>query len=102
VRLSMIAAVGSSGRPAAKRNKPRKSCASRFCQLFREFERRLSPTMRQQHVAGHKVFVDYSGKQVPIIDRGYAIRRVLDSRLAEWTMNATRPEREAGRSFATA
>jgi transposase len=22
---------------------------SRFCQLFREFERRLSPTMRQQH-----------------------------------------------------
>jgi transposase len=42
---------------------------SRFCQLFREFERRLSPTMRQQHVAGHKAFVDYSGKQVPIIDR---------------------------------
>ena len=27
---------------------------SRFCQLFREFERRLSPVMRQQHVAGHK------------------------------------------------
>ena len=25
---------------------------SRFCQLFREFEQRLSPTMRQQHVAG--------------------------------------------------
>ena len=42
---------------------------SRFCQLFREFERRLSPTMRQQHVAGHKAFVDYSGKQVPIVDR---------------------------------
>ena len=38
---------------------------SRFCQLFREFERRLSPTMRQQHVAGHKLFVDYSGKRVP-------------------------------------
>jgi transposase len=41
---------------------------SRFCQLFREFERRLSPTMRQQHVAGHKAFVDYSGKRVPITD----------------------------------
>jgi transposase len=39
---------------------------SRFCQLFREFERRLSPTMRQQHAAGHKAFVDYSGKLVPI------------------------------------
>ena len=41
---------------------------SRFCQLFREFERRLSPVMRQQHAAGHKAFVDYSGKRVPITD----------------------------------
>jgi transposase len=41
---------------------------SRFCQLFREFERRLSPTMRQQHAAGDKAFVDYSGKLVPITD----------------------------------
>jgi hypothetical protein len=41
---------------------------SRFCQLFRAFERRLSPTMRQTHVAGDKAFVDYSGKRVPIID----------------------------------
>jgi transposase len=41
---------------------------SRFCDLFREFERRLSPTMRQEHVAGDKVFVDYSGKKLAIID----------------------------------
>jgi transposase len=41
---------------------------SRYCQLFREFERRLSPSMRQSHVAGDKGFVDYSGKKVPIID----------------------------------
>jgi hypothetical protein len=40
----------------------------RFGQLFCEFERRLSPTMRQQHAAGHKTFVDYSGKLVPITD----------------------------------
>jgi len=33
---------------------------------------------------------------------GYAIRRVLDSRLAGWTMNTMRPEREAGRHLATA
>jgi transposase len=43
---------------------------SRFCQLYRDFEHRLSPTMRQHHVAGDKVFVDYSGKTVPIADRG--------------------------------
>jgi transposase len=36
--------------------------------LFREFERRLSPTMRQHHVAGHNLFVDYSGKCVLIVD----------------------------------
>jgi transposase len=42
---------------------------SRFCELFRNFEQRLSPTMRQEHAAGDKVFVDYSGKKVPIVDR---------------------------------
>jgi transposase len=41
---------------------------SRFCDLFREFERRLSPVMRQEHVAGDKVFVDYSGKRIDIVD----------------------------------
>jgi transposase len=41
---------------------------SRYCELFREFERRLSPSMRQNHVAGDKAFVDYSGKKIPIID----------------------------------
>ena len=42
---------------------------SRFCELYREFECRLSPTMRQHHLAGDKVFVDYSGKTGPIVDR---------------------------------
>ena len=41
---------------------------SRFCELFREFERRLSPSMRQEHAAGDKVFVDYSGKKLAIAD----------------------------------
>jgi transposase len=41
---------------------------SRFCELFRSFERRLAPTMRQDHVAGDKVFVDYSGKTIAIVD----------------------------------
>jgi hypothetical protein len=29
---------------------------SRFCDLFRQFERRLSPVMRQHHAAGAKLF----------------------------------------------
>ena len=41
---------------------------SRDRQLFREFERRLSPSMRQHHMAGDKAFVDFSGKKIPITD----------------------------------
>ena len=41
---------------------------SRFCDLYRAFERRLTPVMRQHHVAGDKLFVDYSGKKIPIVD----------------------------------
>jgi transposase len=41
---------------------------SRFCDLYRAFEKRVSPTMRQHHVAGDKTFVDYSGKKVDIIN----------------------------------
>ena len=41
---------------------------SRFCDLLRGFERRLTPVMRQQHVAGEKAFVDYSGKRIGIVD----------------------------------
>src|SRR6202020_3108567 len=41
---------------------------SRFCDLLRGFERRLTPVMRQHHVAGEKAFVDYAGKRVGIVD----------------------------------
>jgi transposase len=48
---------------------------SRFCDLYREFERRLTPVMRQHHAAGDKVFVDYSGKKVPIADPATGVVR---------------------------
>jgi transposase len=41
---------------------------SRFCDLFREWEKRVSPTMRQTHIAGEKMFVDYAGTKVQVID----------------------------------
>jgi transposase len=41
---------------------------SRFCELFRAWEGRLSPTMRQTHVAGEKLFVDYAGTTLDVID----------------------------------
>jgi len=48
---------------------------SRFCDLYREFERRLTPVIRQHHTAGDKVFVDYSGKRVPIVDPSTGVVR---------------------------
>jgi transposase len=40
---------------------------SRFCELFRIWEGKLSVTMRQTHVGGDKLFVDYAGDTVPVI-----------------------------------
>jgi transposase len=42
---------------------------SRFCELYRIWEGKLSVTMRQVHVGGDKLFVDYAGDTVPVIDR---------------------------------
>jgi len=41
---------------------------SRFCELYRRWEGRLSPTMRQHHVAGEKAFVDYAGDTLGVVD----------------------------------
>ena len=41
---------------------------SQFCALYREWAKRLKPTMRLSHKAGEKVFVDYAGQTVPIVD----------------------------------
>ncbi len=39
-----------------------------FCVLYREWRQRLSPTMRQTHAPGDKLFVDYCGPTIPIVD----------------------------------
>ena len=41
---------------------------SRFCDLYRAWEARLSPTMRQTHVAGERLFVDYAGTTLEVIN----------------------------------
>jgi transposase len=40
---------------------------SRFCELYRAWEGKLSVTMRQSHAGGEKLFVDYAGDTVPVI-----------------------------------
>jgi transposase len=41
---------------------------SRFCDLYAAWRSRLSPTMRQSHPAGERLFVDYAGQTVDVID----------------------------------
>jgi transposase len=40
-----------------------------FCERYRAFLKRRQLSMRQHHVAGDKVFVDYSGKRPQLVDR---------------------------------
>jgi transposase len=39
-----------------------------FCIKYREFARRQLRSMRQIHIAGEKLFVDYAGSTVPIVN----------------------------------
>jgi len=41
---------------------------SRFCDLYGEWRRSVSATMRQTHAAGEKLFVDFAGDTVTVID----------------------------------
>jgi transposase len=41
---------------------------SQFCERYRRWAKRLKPSMRLSHKGGEKVFVDYAGQTVPIVD----------------------------------
>jgi transposase len=41
---------------------------SQFCERYRQWVRRLKPSMRQVHRAGEKLFVDFSGTRPHLID----------------------------------
>jgi len=39
-----------------------------FCDLYREWVGRLKPTLRQVHTAGERIFVDFAGQTMEVID----------------------------------
>ena len=41
---------------------------SRFCEQYREWAGKLDLVMRQEHRAGEKLFIDYAGQTVPVVD----------------------------------
>ncbi|MEA3522910.1 MAG: helix-turn-helix domain-containing protein [Campylobacterota bacterium] len=49
-----------------KRDHPNGYEYTQFRVYYRRFKQKLNPSMRQTHLAGEKVFVDYSGLTIPI------------------------------------
>lgn len=41
---------------------------TRFCELHRAWKKTISATMRQTHQAGEKLFVDWAGDTIPVVD----------------------------------
>lgn len=41
---------------------------SQFCNLYRQWVKKLDLTLRQEHRAGEKIFIDYAGQTVSIVD----------------------------------
>jgi transposase len=52
-----------------KRENPQGYQYSRFCQLYHQFKNQLHVSMRQVYNAGEKLFVDWAGQTVSIIDK---------------------------------
>ena len=52
-----------------KQNHPNGYGYSRFCVIYKDWCKPLTVSMRQSHVGGEKLFVDYSGKRPHIRDR---------------------------------
>ena len=48
---------------------------SAFCEHYRRWVGRLSPVMRQRHAAGERMFVDYSGTRMAVIDPATVVAR---------------------------
>jgi len=51
-----------------KQHNPEGYQHSQFCHLYRQWTKKLDVTLRQEHRAGEKLFVDYAGQTVPIVD----------------------------------
>lgn len=63
---------------------PRGYRYSRFCELYRQWCRRSDLSMRQVHRAGEKVFVDYCGMTVPVVDPSSWQERQAQIFVAVW------------------
>jgi transposase len=52
-----------------KQGNPQGYQYSYFCELYQKWRKQLDISMRQEHLAGEKLFVDYAGQTVSIFDQ---------------------------------
>ena len=48
---------------------------TRFCELYADWRKQVSATMRQAHLAGEKLFVDWAGDSIAVVDPSTGIKR---------------------------
>jgi transposase len=57
---------------------------SRYCELYGQWRGRVDLSMRQVHRAGEKLFVDYCGATVPVVDAGTGEAHAAQIFVAVW------------------
>lgn len=57
---------------------------SRYCELFSEYLKKARLSMRQQHIAGEKLFVDFAGSTIPVWDPQSGVQRQAQIFVAVW------------------
>ena len=63
---------------------------SRFCEQYREWAGKLDLVMRQEHRAGEKLFIDYAGQTVPVVDPETGEERQGRTCRSSWPCSAPR------------
>ena len=61
--------AGGRSSPRCPRVHPSGYRYTQFCEIYRQWARRLRPSIRQVHRAGEKTFIDFSGKRPSLVDR---------------------------------
>ena len=67
-----------------RQREPRGYRYSWYCELYGQWRGRADLSMRQVHRAGEKLFVDYSGATVPVVDAGTGEVREAQIFVAVW------------------
>lgn len=47
---------------------PRRGTSTAFCKHYRQWRGKLDPVLRQTYRPGERLFVDYGGDKVPVVD----------------------------------